>query len=129
MTSYIIDSYAWIEYFIGSKKGERVRKLFDDEDNSFFALDCCLAEIHGWALKNNQDAGRLLRIIRADSDILHVKENDWVEAGLVRYDERKEQEDFGLIDSALIVKQKEMGCQIISGDLHFKGKKGIIFLI
>jgi len=32
---YIIDSYAWVEYFIGSKKGEVLKKLFLDEKNYF----------------------------------------------------------------------------------------------
>ena len=32
MTSnYILDSYAWIEYFRGSKKGEKVREFIQNE--------------------------------------------------------------------------------------------------
>jgi predicted nucleic acid-binding protein len=125
---YIIDSYAWIEYFIGSKKGEILKKLFLEEKNKFFTISCCLAEIKGWAIKNNQDFDNLLTIIRANSEILNLNENDWISAGEERAEQRIKQKDFGLIDSAILIKQKQMNCKIITGDLHFKSFKNIIFL-
>ena len=38
---HIIDSYAWIEYFIGSAKGEVLKKLFLDYKNRFLIVECC----------------------------------------------------------------------------------------
>ena len=28
---YLIDTYAWIEYFIGSKKGEQVKQIIENK--------------------------------------------------------------------------------------------------
>lgn len=125
---YIIDSYAWIEYFLGSSKGENIKKLFIDEKNQFMTLECCLAEIIGWSLKNNQDFDSLFRIIRSNSQILQITEHDWIDAGKERYEQRKKQKDFGLIDAVILVKQKEFGCKVISGDKHFKSLHNIVFL-
>src|SRR3989339_876750 len=109
---YIIDSYAWIEYFLGSFKGEVLKKLFLDPKNKFFTLECCLAEINGWAIKNNNDFSNLLLIIKANSEILNLKEIDWILAGEERAKQRQNQKDFGLIDSVILVKQKEFDYKI-----------------
>ena len=125
---YIIDSYAWVEYFNGSKKGEILKKLFLEEKNKFFTVECCLAEINGWAIKNKQDFDNLITIIKTNSDILTINEECWILAGEERAKQREKQKDFGLIDSMILVKQKELKCKIITGDLHFKELKDIIFL-
>ncbi len=125
---YIIDSYAWVEYFMGSQKGEVLKKLFLDEKNRFAAVECCLAEIQGWALNNKQDFNTLFKIIRANSTILPLTEHDWINAGKERFEHRKTQKDFGLIDAVILVKQMEFNSFIVTGDKHFKGKKNIVFL-
>jgi len=125
---YVIDSYAWVEYFIGSDKGKLLKKLFLDEKNNFLTIECCLAEIKGWALKNNKDFDDLFTIIRANSRILSLTEHNWIDSGEVRFEQRKSQRDFGLIDAVILVKQKELNCKLITGDKHFKGMKSIVFL-
>lgn len=125
---YFIDSYAWIEYFIGSAKGDILKKLLQDERNRFGTIECCLAEVRGWALNNNQDFDSLFKIIRANSEIITLTEHDWIDAGKERFEQRKTQKDFGLIDATLLVKQKEFNCKIISGDKHFAHLKDIVFL-
>lgn len=125
---YIIDSYAWVEYFVGSKKGEVLKKLFTDEKNKFFTIECCLAEIRGWAIKNNQDFDNILTIIKSNSESLSLTENDWILAGEERANQRKTKKNFGLIDSIILIKQKDLNCKIITGDIHFKDLKNINFL-
>lgn len=128
VNQYLVDSYAWVEYFLGSKKGETLRRLLTDQNNSFFTAECCLAEIYDWTLRNKQDFDHIFKVIRADSTILSVNEHDWIHAGKVRFVERQTQKDFGLIDSMLLVKQEQMGCILISGDKHFRGRKNVLFL-
>lgn len=125
---YIIDSYTWVEYFIGSGKGEILKKLFLDEKNQFLTVECCLAEIKGWAIKNNQNFDKLYNIIHANSGIVKVMEYNWIDAAVERFEQRKTRKNFGLIDAVILTKQKELNCMIISGDKHFKGMKGVVFL-
>ena len=66
---YIIDSYAWVEYFIGSSKGEVLRALFLESENQFLTVDCCLAEIKGWSLKHKHNFEELFAVIRANSNL------------------------------------------------------------
>lgn len=125
---YLIDSYAWIEYFIGSSKGEMLRRLLLDNKNSFLTLECCLAEIKGWSLRNGQDFDELFKIIKANSNITRVEEDDWIAAAELRFEERKTKKHFGLIDAVILAKQKVLNCKIISGDEHFKNKKNVVFM-
>ena len=125
---YIIDSYAWVEYFLGSRKGEVLRVLFLDEKNRFYTIECCLAEIKGWSLRERKAFDELFAIIRTNSTMLPLNEQDWINAGQERFEQRKTRAQFGLIDATLLVKQKELSCKIISGDPHFRGLKDIVFL-
>ena len=125
---YIIDSYAWAKYFTGSKKGEKLKNLFSDENNKFLTIECCLAEINGWSIKNNIDFNFIIRIIRANSEIVKLKEEDWIKAGEEKSKQRRAQKDFGLIDALILTKQIEINCKLISGDKHFKNMRNIIFL-
>ena len=47
---YIIDSYAWIEYFMGTEAGEKVKPLIEDAEEKITPT-ICLAEIYSKALK------------------------------------------------------------------------------
>ncbi|HLC73529.1 MAG TPA: hypothetical protein VJH20_02740 [Candidatus Nanoarchaeia archaeon] len=124
---YIVDSHTWIEYFLGSKKGETLKRLLVNEGNNFLTIDCCLAEIKGFCLRNNADFEGFYKIIRANSTIISLTEYDWIMAAEECHNQRKKQGDFGLIDATILIKQGEFNCKIISGDKHFKGMYNVLF--
>jgi len=125
---YLIDSYAWIEYFNGTKKGEVLKKLFLDENKIFLTVECCLAEMKGWALKNNVHFDPFYRMIHANSQIVKVTEQNWLAAAEERFHQRISRPNFGMIDAVLLVKQKELQAKVVSGDIHFKNLKDVIFM-
>ena len=125
---FIVDTHAWIEYFEGSKKAEKLHHLLLNEANEFFTIECCLAEIKGWTLRKSKDVSAVLSIVRANSRVIGVNEQDWLDAAEIRFEQRKSQKNFGLIDAILLAKQKEFRFKIISGDYHFKNLKNVIFL-
>ena len=125
---YLIDTYAWVEYFIGSKKGEKVKKIIEDENNVIFTPECCLAEIKGWAIRESMDFEELYSIIRKVSDIECILTLDWLEAATIRSELRKTKKGFGMIDALIISQQKRTGCKVVSGDPHFEHLKDVIFI-
>jgi predicted nucleic acid-binding protein len=50
---YLLDTYAWIEFFKASAKGERVAKLLENKKNKIVVCDVVFAEIFGWAIRKN----------------------------------------------------------------------------
>ena len=125
---FIIDTYAWIEYFIGSKPAVQLQQLFNDKKNKFVTMECCLSELRGYCLKNNFDFNQLYDIIKVNSLVLPVLREHWINAAKIRYEMRKETKNFGLIDSILVAKQQELNCKIVTGDHHFKNLKNVVFI-
>ena len=128
MTRYIVDAYAWIEYFRGSPKAQEFRKLLMNSENNFITCDCTVAEIRLWAIRVNQDFNELFRVVQSNSSLSPITLHDWLNAAIARQKMRKTRERFGLIDALLLVKQREFKCRLISGDVHFNDLPAVIFL-
>lgn len=125
---YLIDTYAWVEYFIGSDRGKEVKKIIEDEDNIIVTPECCLAEIKGWCIREDQDFEELYSVVRKISDIQCILTQDWLEAASLRSEMRKTKKDFGMMDALILAQQNRMGCRMVSGDPHFKGLKDVILV-
>jgi predicted nucleic acid-binding protein len=70
----------------------------------------------------------LLKIIKANFSSLPVKQNDWILQSNGRFEQRKKQHDFGLIDAIILVKQQEFHGKIVTSDKHFNNLKNVIYL-
>ena len=125
---YILDTYAWIEYFIGSKKGEAVRDLIKSNKNTLFTIENCISELVQWCLEENINISKVLNIVRINSEIISVDLDDWIEAVKIKFHKRREIKDFGLMDAIILVKQEKFNCKIITGDKHFKNLSDVLFL-
>ena len=125
---YIVDTHAWIEYFMGSKSGFILKKLFTNINNKFITIECSLAELKFFCVRESINFENMLQVIKKDSIILPVLQEHWLEAAQIKYEIRKKIKDFGLIDSILVAKQNEFKCHIVSGNRHFKGMKNIVYI-
>ena len=125
---YIVDSWAWIEYFIGSKSGLKLKKLIDNKNHRFITMECSLSEVKSYCLSTNNDFTLINKIVKKDSIILPVTADTWLKAAESKHEIKKKIKDFGLIDSILVAKQNELDCMLISGDEHFKNMKKVVYL-
>jgi len=128
MVIYIVDTYAWIELIKGSEKGLILQRLLEDMNHKFITMECCIAELKGFALKNKISFRRIYEMVKSNSIVLPVLIDHWLAAAGQRYEMRKTRKGFGLIDSILLAKQQELKCKLISGDSHFKGLKNVVYL-
>ena len=124
---YIIDTYAWIEYFKGSNQGDTLKRLFENKNSRFITMECCIAELRGYCLKNSIEFNQLYDVVKKNSVMLPVLREYWIKAAKIKFEMRKTRAHFGLIDSILVAKQEEMKCSIVSGDPHFKGLKNVVY--
>lgn len=125
---YIIDTYAWVEYINGSNKALMLKRLFEDLNNKFITMECCIAELAGFCLKKNINFNKIFELVRTNSIILPVLTKNWIESAKIKFELRKNIPNFGLIDSILISKQKELKGKIISGDPHFKNINSVVYI-
>ncbi len=122
---FIVDSYAWIEYFKGSQKGNKAKKIIEKKENELVTLDICLAEIKFWALQEKLDFAEIKRVIRANSSIAESSSKDWLDSAEVKSEKRKKHKNFGLVDAMLLIKQKQLNAIILTGDKHFKENRNV----
>jgi len=125
---YLLDTYAWVEYFIGSKNGEQVKGMVEDSNNVIYTPECCLAELKGWAIREGLDFEKLYRIVRKLSDIQCITTGDWLYAATIRSEMRKKAKDFGMIDALIVAQQRRFGCKVVSGDAHFECVEDAVLL-
>ena len=121
----IIDSYAWVEYFIGSEKGENVKKLIKQQ---CYTSIVSLAEITEWCLKNNKDIEKRINLIKSQSEILIINERIAILAAKINHERKKMIAGWGMMDSLILATALSYNLGIVTGDKHFSDIENVIIL-
>ena len=132
----VIDTYAWIEFFIGSKKGEMVKEYLLGE-NEVYTPSIVLAEIARKYLRENvteKIVKKRLELIAKISIIIDIDEKLSLETGKAYLELVKHAKNTGLrqkpslVDAIILATAKKLQAKIITGDKHFKGLKETIWI-
>ena len=131
--NYVIDTYAWIEYFKASEMGE-IAKSYIESDRSITPI-IAVAEISRKLLKdiaigNETHEGRLKRLefIRATSRIVELDFETAVEAGEISEELRDQAKGWGLADSIVLCIARSLSGKVVTGDEHFRGLDDVVFI-
>ncbi|MBS3068097.1 PIN domain-containing protein [Candidatus Micrarchaeota archaeon] len=129
MTNYILDSSAWIHYFLGDVNGEKVKKIVEDEKNECFTSTLTISEIIIKLKKFNVDYEKAFERILALSKTLVLDERLAFEAGVLYAKKRSNIPDIGIVDVIIQTHAREGNYIIITSDeKHFKDEKNIILI-
>jgi len=120
---YIIDSYAWLEYFMGTSAGERVREIIDSTVHEKVTPSICVAEVYAKSLRvEDLEKAELRRsFMRARSAVASLTEELAVEAAKIDVEMKKMVEGWGLADSIVLATTRKRKAKVVTGDEHFKG--------
>ncbi len=124
---YLFDAWAWVEYFEGGKKGEKVKELINSE-NEIYTLNLTISEVVGKAKKNQKDVELVYDIILKNSIPLSITSEIAKKAGIFYVDIRKKNPGFGMIDALLLLSAREFKLKLVTGDNHLKEFKETVFL-
>ena len=134
MTSkFIIDAYAWIEYFRASKYGETAKKYIENADAvtpSIIVAEISRKLEKEIELGNETTDGRLKRLdfISANSHVIALDFDLAVTAGKTDLEMKKKIKDWGLADSIVLCTARNVDGKVVTGDEHFRGLKEVIFI-
>ena len=130
---YIIDAYAWIEYFRASVSGEAARKYIESAHSATPTI--VVSEIsrklqREIGLGNESDEGRLKRLefIRATSQIVDLDFEIAAEAGKINVAMKKQAKGWGLADSIVLCTARSVKGKVVTGDEHFREIDEVIFI-
>ena len=126
---YVIDSYAWIEYFMGTKAGEQVKTIVEQTEEKITPT-IALAEIYAKTLKTeNQELAEKQRVfIKEKSAISPLDEAIAIESAKTDVAMKKKITGWGLADSIVYATGTAKKAKVVTGDEHFKRLENVIFV-
>ncbi len=128
MNRYVIDAWAWIEYFKASKHGAKVKEVLDEDNSEIYTCAITLAEVTSKVARENRDYKAAHTLLSSNSQIVSISEELSFEAGIIHFEMRKTLKDFGLADAYVLATARKLGSKVLTGDAHFKNVKEAIVL-
>jgi len=118
---YIVDSYAWLEYFMGTIAGEKAKKIIDSSEEEKLTPTICMAEIYAKVLRvDGVERAELQRaFIKLRSAVVPLTEEIAVEAAKIDVEMKKTVPGWGLADSIVLGTAKGKKAKVLTGDEHF----------
>ena len=121
---YVIDSYAWIEYFRGTSAGVKARRYIEKEDSATPTI--VIAELSRKLLKEIK-AGRetpegrkaRLEFIKTSTIIVNLTKDIAVLAGEIDVKRKSKVKGWGLADSIILATARKNKAKVVTGDKHF----------
>ena len=125
---YVIDSYAWIEYFRGTSKGKKVKEIL--ESQPCFTPSIVIAELSNKYAKQNYVFWETdLQFIAENSSIIALDKEIANTAGKIKVAVRKKYKtDFGLADAIILSTARQINAKVVTGDTHFEELGNVEFL-
>jgi predicted nucleic acid-binding protein len=125
---YVVDAYAWIEYLIGSKAGENVKSVLEEENNEIYTCAITVAEVVSKTAREGRDFQTAYDILLSNSQVVNIDEEVSKEAGVLHSEMRKTKRDFGLADAYVLAIARRIKSKVLTGDFHFRGVKEAILI-
>jgi len=128
-----MDTYAWVEYLLGSRKGEAARAYIEGDRG--LTPSVVLTELRRWYLREIESHRRTSRemqehlsFVQTATSIVPLDANLALKAGETDFLMKKRVKYWPLADSIIYATARARGAQVVSGDPHFKGLEDVIYL-
>jgi len=125
---YVLDTFAWVEYFRGTEKGKNVRKCL--EEGSCATPTIVMAELSDvYEREKNNYWERDLAFIIYRTTVVNLDQNIAANAGKAKNLIRKKYKTkFGLADVIVLATAQELEAKVVTGDRHFEKLSEVVFL-
>ena len=117
---YVIDSFAWIEYFRGTESGKRARRFVESETAATSAVS--LAEMkekylrEGWRTFEEDIA-----FITSRTSVASVDRETALLAGELNHERKATIKNWGMADSIILATARIASAKVVTCDKHFEG--------
>jgi len=116
------DSWAWVEYFRGSRAGAEVKALLEGKE-VLFTPAVCLVEIRAKYLREGHDPTDRLRFIKFRTSVIDLDASVAEDAA-----DRKVHDGLHMVDAMVLASARARGSDLLTGDKHFRGLPNVILL-
>lgn len=123
---YVIDSYAWVEYFRGSEEGAIAREYIESKNCATASIT--IAELSEKYKRENKDFEEDLNFIFGRTKILNLNTEIALKAGEINFEHKKKIKNWGMSDSIILATAKLLNTEVLTGDEHFRDLQGVVML-
>lgn len=117
---FVVDAYAWIEYFRGTTSGAKARRYIEGDSSATSAIT--LAELREKYLKEKWDFFQEdLSFITTRTSVIPVDRSIALLAGEINYAQKETIRDWGMADSIILATARSASAKVVTGDPHFEG--------
>lgn len=116
--SYVIDSYAWVEYFRGTEEGAAAKEYIEQKSNATCSIT--IAELAEKYKKENKDFSEDYEFIVSKSEIIDLSSDIALAAGEINFDNKKKIKNWGMSDSIILATARMSNAKVVTGDEHFR---------
>lgn len=122
MSRYVVDSWAWVEYFKGNSRGLRVKEEIE-KNTEFMTNSISVAEIISKFKREGMDAEIAWNALITLSRIIPCDEDFAKKVGLTHAEIKKKIPNFSLGDAFVLQTARKFKVKILTGDPDFSDIK------
>lgn len=115
---FVIDSYAWIEFFRGTKKGE-VAKTFIESGKSATST-MTIAELSEKYERESRNFKENFDFIISQSKLVNLDTEIAILAGKINCENKKKIKNWGMADAIILATANSLNAKVVTGDEHFR---------
>jgi predicted nucleic acid-binding protein len=128
MSTYIIDAYAWVEYFEGSGMGEKVKSIIENPRNKIITNLVTIAELASFFERKQKNFEEAKEIIESYSSFQAIKYEFAQEVGKLHAKTKKARRHIGLADTFVLQTARKLRGKVVTGDEDFRGLKEAVMI-
>ena len=114
---YIIDSSAWVEYFSGSSKGNKIKEII--EESKVGTSIIAIVELADKFERENKNFENELDFIKSRATIISISINLALEAAKIKKEFRIKNSKFGIADAIHLATSKLESSKFVTSDNDF----------
>jgi predicted nucleic acid-binding protein len=131
--NYIIDAYAWIEYFKASKQGEAAKQYIENENAAtptivVSEISRKLSQQIQLGKETKEGSTRRLDFILDTSRIVDLDFETAAAVGKIIEELGSQTKDWSLADLIILCTARSLSGKVVTGDEHFRKVKDAIFI-
>ncbi|OFX17412.1 hypothetical protein A3K71_05405 [archaeon RBG_16_50_20] len=115
---YVIDSFAWIEYFLGSAAGSNARPFI--EGGKGVTPTIVIAELAEKYRRAKLAFAGDLDFITSKTRVVSLDTGIAERAGALNHERKRVAKRWGLADSIILATARHHNAKIVTGDEHFR---------
>lgn len=123
---YLIETSAWVEYFGGTEKGQKIRDIIENEEivTSIMAI----IELADKSERQQVESKTLIEFIQARCMIVNLSLDIGLVAAKIKNERRKKSPKFGLVDALHMATARHEKAMLVTTDKDFFNMEQVLLV-